>query len=87
MTDGGTYLVDDMHTSDCLRFSGGFDEPANFFNTVRHMVDDMHNWYHGKKKLAVPELAKEFNGVHIHDSIVVLDKASVQRPTHSRVQN
>ena len=50
------------------------------------MVDDLHSWYHGKNKLALPELGQEFNGLHIHDSIVVIDKAAVQRPTHSRVQ-
>ena len=87
LTEGGTYMIEDLHTSYYPRFGGGYDAPTNFFNTVRHMIDDMHNWYHSKKKLAVPELAKEFSGLHIHDSIVVIDKAAVQRPTHSRVQN
>jgi hypothetical protein len=50
------------------------------------MVDDMHSWYHGKTGLALPELAREFSGLHVHDSIVVIDKAAAQRPTHSRVQ-
>lgn len=86
LTDGGTYMIEDLHTAYYPRFGGGFRAPGNFFNTLRHMVDDMHSWYHGKKELALPELAQEFNGVHIHDSIVVIDKAKVQRPTHSRVQ-
>jgi len=86
LTEGGTYMIEDLHTSYYPRFGGGFRAPTNFFNTVRHMIDDMHSWYHGKKELSIPELAQEFNGLHIHDSIVVIDKAAVQRPTHSRVQ-
>ena len=86
LTDGGTYMIEDLHTSYYPRFGGGFDAPANFFNTVRRLVDDMHGWYHNNKRLAVPEMAREFSGLHIHDSIVVIDKAAVQRPTHSRVK-
>ncbi|MFC6638503.1 class I SAM-dependent methyltransferase [Sulfitobacter sp. JBTF-M27] len=86
LTEGGTYMIEDLHTSYYPRFGGGFRAPTNFFNTVRHMIDDMHSWYHGKKELSIPEQAQEFNGLHIHDSIVVIDKAAAQRPTHSRVQ-
>ena len=86
LSDGGTYMIEDLHTAYYDRYGGGFRAAGNFFNTVRHMIDDMHSWYHAKRRLALPELAREFNGLHIHDSIVVIDKASVQRPTHSRVQ-
>ena len=40
----------------------------------------------GMTILALPELGQEFDGLHVHDSIVVIDKAPVRRPTHSRVQ-
>ena len=61
-------------------------EPGNFFNTVRDMIDDMHSWYHGKKRFRLRALAGEFRGIHVHDSINVFDKAPRLRPTHSRVQ-
>lgn len=86
LSQGGTYMIEDLHTAYYPRFGGGLDAAGNFFNTVRRMIDDMHSWYHGKQRLAVPELAQEFNGLHIHDSVVVIDKAAPQRPTHSRVQ-
>lgn len=86
LTQGGTYMIEDLHTAYYPRFGGGFKAPTNFFNTVRHMIDDMHSWYHGNKGLALPELAQEFSGIHVHDSIVVIDKAAALRPTHSRVQ-
>ena len=83
---GGTYMIEDMHTAYSRRFGGGFRARSNFFNTVRNMIDDMHSWYHKKGSLALPELGQEFDGLHVHDSIVVIDKAPVRRPTHSRVQ-
>ncbi|MEM7519645.1 MAG: class I SAM-dependent methyltransferase [Pseudomonadota bacterium] len=86
LSDNGTYMIEDLHTAYYPRFGGGFGAETNFFNTVRRMIDDMHSWYHKGGPLALPELAQEFNGVHIHDSIVVIDKAPVQRPTHSRIQ-
>lgn len=86
LSQGGTYMIEDLHTAYYPRFGGGFQEPGNFFNTVRKMIDDMHMWYHNKGTPQVPELAREFSGVHVHDSIVVIDKAARLRPTHSRVQ-
>ena len=83
---GGTYMIEDLHTAYYPRFGGGFRARENFFNTVRGMIDDMHDWYHGAKRLTLPELGAEFDGVHVHDSIVVIDKAPHRRPTHSRVQ-
>ncbi len=58
LTQGGTYMIEDLHTSYYPRFGGGFDAKANFFNTLRHMVDDMHRWYHGNKTSAIPELGR-----------------------------
>lgn len=56
LNEGGTYMIEDLHTAYYPRFGGGFNAPANFFNTMRQMVDDMHSWYHGKSGLALPEL-------------------------------
>jgi hypothetical protein len=81
---GGTYMIEDLHTAYWAKFGGGVTEPANFFNFIRAAVDDLHHWYHGGK-LAHPEIAPFLTGLHIHDSIVVLDKAPVFRPTFSHV--
>ncbi len=82
----GTYMIEKLQAAYYARFDDGFRASKNFFNTVRRMIDDMHKWYHNKNALALPELAQEFCGIHVHDSIVVIDKASALRPTHSRVQ-
>jgi len=81
---GGTYMIEDLHTAYMPKFGGGLDERGNFFNSARRIIDDMHRWYHNKpiRHLAT---AGEVSGLHVHDSIVVLDKAAVTAPTHSRI--
>jgi hypothetical protein len=80
----GTYMIEDLHTAYIARFGGGYGSKDNFFRFVRELADDMHHWYH-RKPLRHPEIGGQVAGVHIHDSIVVIDKAPVHAPTHSRV--
>ena len=82
LTMGGVYMIEDLHAACWPEFGGGLGAEANVFNTLRRMVDDMHHWYHDGGA-AVAALA--VTGLHIPDSLVVLDKAPVHRPTHSIV--
>ncbi|MBC2835455.1 class I SAM-dependent methyltransferase [Paragemmobacter straminiformis] len=81
---GGTYMVEDLHTAYWRLYGGGYLRRTNFFHLVREIVDDMHATYHskGKRHAAVSDWCA---GIHLHDSIVVLDKAQTHRPTHSMV--
>ena len=81
---GGTYMIEDLHTAYWAKFGGGLDATANFFNFIRAAVDDLHHWYHAQPPYH-PEIAPFLTGIHLHDSIVVLDKAPVFRPTYSAV--
>ena len=81
---GGTYMIEDLHTAYWKNFGGGYSTRENFFDFIRTSVDDMHQWYH-RAPVAHPELAMIVSGIHLHDSIVVLDKEQVYRPTHSQV--
>ncbi len=84
LTMGGSYMIEDLHTAYWPRWGGGVKEPANFFNSVRRLIDDMHHWCHGGPPRR-PALAGKVSGLHIHDSIVVLDKLPIHEPVHSRV--
>jgi cephalosporin hydroxylase len=81
---GGTYMIEDLHTAYWKRFGGGLKAPENFFNFIRTAVDDLHHWYHAQP-IAHPGVTPFLTGLHIHDSIVVLDKSQVYQPTHSVV--
>jgi FkbM family methyltransferase len=82
LTPGGVYMIEDLHTAYWPKWGGGLDEKENFFNSVRKMIDDMHHWYHrgGANHPSVRDL---ISGIHVHDSIVVLDRANVFPPVHS----
>lgn len=84
LAENGTYMIEDLHTAYIRRFGGGFASKANFFRFVRELVDDMHRWYHDRD-MHHPGLGDHIAGLHIHDSVVVIDKAPVHAPVHSWV--
>lgn len=81
---GGTYMIEDLHTVCWPKFGGGLGAPENFFNFTRAAVDDLHHWSHASPRTH-PEITAFLMGIHRHDSIVVLDTATVFRPTNSAV--
>ena len=84
LATGGTYMIEDLHSAYWRRFGGGYRSRRSIFNMVRALVDDMHRWYHGHG-LRHPAVGPACSAIHIHDSIVVLEKEPVHRPVHSRV--
>jgi hypothetical protein len=84
LANQGLYMIEDLHTAYFPKFGGGFREKANVFNLTRMMIDDMHRWYH-RKGLSVPALGGAFTGIHIHDSMMLIEKNEVHPPVHSRI--
>jgi hypothetical protein len=85
ITVGGIYMIEDLSTAYLASYGGGYRAPGNFFNVVRNLIDDMHRWYHSRPAHYDPSLSEGISGVHVYDSVVVLDKGRAERPTHSRV--
>lgn len=81
---GGIYVIEDLHTAYWKTFGGGYRAKGNFFGFVMDLIDDMHHWYH-TKKLKRAAISSKCSGIHIHDSIVVLEKNKVFEPVHSQV--
>ena len=84
LSDGGVYMIEDIHTAYARAYGGGLTAKGNFFADVRGMIDDMHHWYH-RGPAGNAARAATISGLHVHDSIVVIDKSAVYPPTHSRV--
>lgn len=80
---GGIYMIEDLHAAYWKRFGGGYRAKINFFGFLMDLVDDMHHWYH-TKGLKQAVISKDCSGIHIHDSIVVLEKNKVHEPVHSK---
>ena len=85
VTDGGIYMVEDLHTSYWKSFGGGYGDEKNFFGFVMQIIDDMHHWYH-RMGLKNASVSTNCTGLHIHDSIVVLEKNKTYAPVHSQNQ-
>ena len=84
LSNGGLYMIEDLHTAYWEGFGGGYRVKKNFFEFLRGLVDDMHHWYHSKG-LKQSVISKDCSGIHIHDSVVVLEKSKVYRPVHSEI--
>lgn len=84
LNEGGIYFIEDLHTAYWPIFGGGYRSGSSFFNFIRELIDDMHQWYHNEG-LVHPEIGSFCPGIHIHDSICVLEKNRVYQPAHSQI--
>lgn len=81
---GGTYLIEDLHTAYWRSYGGGYKKKDNFYRIVPKLIDDIHSWYHPYARRSA--LANDgVSSIHVHDSIIVLEKEKSFRPTHSKV--
>lgn len=84
LNKGGIYVIEDLHTAYWRGFGGSYHSKANFFKIIPELINDIHSWYHPYGKRSV--LANDGpTSIHIHDSIVILEKEINYPPTHSQV--
>lgn len=83
LSEGGLYIVEDLHACYWRGFGGGYGKSNSFIETVKTVIDDMHHWYHdhGEK---IASTSGHCGAIHVYDSIVVLEKTRVSPPRHSR---
>ncbi len=84
LSSGGIYMIEDLHTSFWRSYGGGYNSKKNFFNLLRLLINDMHHWYH-KEGIKFPDISKECSGIHIHDSITILEKKKIFPPVYSQI--
>ena len=79
LSDGGVYLVEDLHTAYWPQYGGGYGRKSSFIETAKTLIDDMNCWYHqfGQQEKAS---ANALGGLHFYDSIVVIDKIPMSVP-------
>ena len=83
---GGIYAIEDLHTAYWGKFQGGFNRNGNFFNYARDLIDDLHFDYH-LKSIKMPYFKRHVTGIHIHDSIVFIEKNKYYKSVHSKIGN
>lgn len=81
---GGIYFIEDLHTCYWSEYGGGYNSKESFFQVIGELINDMHHWYHNSG-IARNETGSTLGAIHIHDSVVALEKAMSVRPVHSEV--
>ncbi len=76
VNDGGVYLVEDTHTSYWEPFQ---DADETFMDWAKARLDDI-NGYHFRTEAELGTWTTSVTGIHVYDSIVVLDKGRHQPP-------
>jgi len=79
LSEGGLYMIEDLHCAYLPRFGGGLRWPWSFMSDMKAIIDDMHHWYHGSRQRH-PDLVSHLQAMHCYDSVVVFDKQKQSQP-------
>ena len=84
LSEGGIYAIEDLHTAYWgADFAGGEGRTGGFMAVLKDMLDDMHHWHHDAGE-QVAATAGHLKGMHLYDSVAVLEKGRVDAPSHVR---
>lgn len=78
--DGGTFLTEDVHTSYRAGYGGGYRRPGTFAERAKDMIDRINAWHSQDPALYADYWTRTVAGMHVYDSIVVLDKETRTEP-------
>ncbi|MGB1235485.1 MAG: class I SAM-dependent methyltransferase, partial [Planktomarina sp.] len=84
LADGGVYMIEDLHTCYWPQFGGDLRGRGTVYDDIRRLIDDMHTPYtlDGTQPISFGD---QIAGIHVHDSVVVLEKKTPRPPVHSKV--
>ncbi|MGY1807345.1 class I SAM-dependent methyltransferase [Blastococcus sp. SYSU D00669] len=83
LADGGVFLVEDCHTSYWESYQGGRNRAGTFMEWAKQRLDDV-NGFHQPDPVD-PVWTGQLDGVHVYDSVVVLDKKTRFAPFAEQV--
>jgi hypothetical protein len=85
ITDGGVFLMEDLHTAYWEGYNGGYKRPGTFIEYAKDLIDQQHAWHSREPEVFdIDKYTRTIRGMHVYDSIIVFDKGSVKRPTHRK---
>ena len=80
LADGGTYLVEDTHTSYWSEYGAVAGEGATFIDWVKARIDDLHAYHHSVAADLDAPWQTQLAALHVYDSVVVLEKLDRPAP-------
>jgi hypothetical protein len=84
VVDGGVFISEDLHTSYWENYGGGLRRPDTFIEYSKKLIDQMHAWHSRDDTFAPDDFTRTLRGMSVYDSMIVFEKADVQRPRNSR---
>jgi len=78
VAEGGVYLVEDLHANYWPEYDGGLRRDGSFIEFTKGLVDDLHAFH--TDELEPSEWTKSVGGLHVYDSVVVLDREQRSAP-------
>lgn len=79
--EDGVYLCEDCHTSYWRDYGGGYKRRGSYIEYAKNFVDYINAWHSNTKELQVNDFTRTAKSVHFYDSIVVVEKGKVERPS------
>jgi len=76
----GVYLCEDLHTSYWDNFNGGIKREGTFIEYSKNFIDNINGYHSGK----VSDFTKTVKSIHYYDSVLVVEKGEVVKPSHER---
>jgi hypothetical protein len=84
LSNDGIYILEDLHTAYWPGlYRGGLKRPGTAIEMLKEMIDDMHRSYHRQNRPSHGDLG----GLHVYDSIAVVEKKVSTTPRRMHVPN
>ncbi|HLE17943.1 MAG TPA: class I SAM-dependent methyltransferase [Syntrophales bacterium] len=79
----GVYLCEDLHTSYWRGSGGGYKRRGTFIEYSKNFIDYINAWHSVQtSKLSVTDFTKSVHSLHYYDSVLVIEKRPIEKPSH-----
>lgn len=79
--ENGIYLCEDLHTSYWPEYGGGYRRRGTFIEYSKNFIDRINAWHSRTGNLRVTEFTGSVHALHYYDSVLVIEKRPVGRPS------
>ena len=80
--ENGVYLCEDLHTSYWYGFGGGYKKSDSYIEYSKRFIDYINAWHSKTSRLSVNEFTKSVHSLHYYDSVLVIEKRTMEEPVH-----
>jgi hypothetical protein len=74
LNDGGTYIVEDSHTSYWPEYADPDQRGPTFVSWLKDRIDDLHAYHHSTDEDLLAPWQTALGAIHVYDSVAVLEK-------------